>query len=491
MSTQAAKAQQHSTADVGILDRIIAETRLTPDDDAYLIAKRGVSAFIEELLKPQNSGEPVKKAMVDRMIAQIDARLSEQMDEILHHPDFQSAESAWRGLRLLVDRTDFRENIKLEILSTSKQDLLDDFEDSPELVQSGLYKHIYSAEYGQFGGEPVAALIANYYFDPSAPDIKTLQYVSGVACMAHAPFIAAAGPKFFGLESFTGLPDIKDLKDHFTGPQFAKWQSFREEENSRYTGLTAPRFLLRQPYDMEGNPIKRFGYAENVAHSHEHYLWGNTAYAFGTRLTDSFAKFRWCPNIIGPQSGGAVEDLPLHHFQSMGEIETKIPTEVLVSDRREYELAEEGFIALTMRKGSDNAAFFSANSVQKPKNFGNSDEGKAAELNYKLGTQLPYLFIINRLAHYIKVLQREQLGSWKERTDLETELNKWIRQYVADQENPSAEVRGRRPLRAAEISVSDVQSEPGWYRVSLNVRPHFKYMGADFTLSLVGKLDKE
>ena len=491
MSTQAAKAQQHSTADVGILDRIIAETRLTPDDDAYLIAKRGVSAFIEELLKPQNSGEPVKKAMVDRMIAQIDARLSEQMDEILHHPDFQSAESAWRGLRLLVDRTDFRENIKLEILSTSKQDLLDDFEDSPELVQSGLYKHIYSAEYGQFGGEPVAALIANYYFDPSAPDIKTLQYVSGVACMAHAPFIAAAGPKFFGLESFTGLPDIKDLKDHFTGPQFAKWQSFREEDNARYTALTAPRFLLRQPYDMEDNPIKRFGYAENVAHSHEYYLWGNTAYAFGTRLTDSFAKFRWCPNIIGPQSGGAVEDLPLHHFQSMGEIETKIPTEVLVSDRREYELAEEGFIALTMRKGSDNAAFFSANSVQKPKNFGNSDEGKAAELNYKLGTQLPYLFIINRLAHYIKVLQREQLGSWKERTDLETELNQWIRQYVADQENPSAEVRGRRPLRAAEISVSDVQGEPGWYRVSLNVRPHFKYMGADFTLSLVGKLDKE
>ncbi|WP_313316375.1 type VI secretion system contractile sheath large subunit, partial [Stutzerimonas nitrititolerans] len=406
MTTTAAAVETGNLAEAGILDRIIAETRLTPDDEAYDIAKRGVSAFIEELLKPQNENEPVKKAMVDRMIAEIDAKLSRQMDEILHHPEFQALESSWRGLKLLVDRTNFRENIKLEILNASKQDLLEDFEDSPEIVQSGLYKHIYTAEYGQFGGQPVGALIANYFFDPSAPDVKTLQYVASVASMSHAPFVAAAGPKFFGLESFTGLPDLKDLKDHFEGPQFAKWQSFREQEDARYVGLTVPRFLLRNPYDPEDNPVKSFVYKENVANSHEHYLWGNTAYTFASRLTDSFAKFRWCPNIIGPQSGGAVEDLPLHHFESMGEIETKIPTEVLVSDRREYELAEEGFIALTMRKGSDNAAFFSANSAQKPKFFGNSEEGKTAELNYKLGTQLPYLFIVNRLAHYLKVLQR-------------------------------------------------------------------------------------
>ena len=491
MSTSAAVESGRSAADLGILDRIIAETKLTPDDEAYDIAKRGVSAFIEELLKPQNENEPVKKAMVDRMIAEIDAKLSRQMDEILHNAEFQALESSWRGLKLLVDRTNFRENIKLEIINASKQDLLDDFEDSPEITQSGLYKHIYTAEYGQLGGQPVGALIANYFFDPSAPDVKTLQYVASVASMSHAPFIAAAGPKFFGLESFTGLPDLKDLKDHFEGPQFAKWQSFREQEDARYVGLTVPRFLLRNPYDPEDNPVKTFVYKENVANSHEHYLWGNTAYTFASKLTDSFAKFRWCPNIIGPQSGGAVEDLPLHHFESMGEIETKIPTEVLVSDRREYELAEEGFIALTMRKGSDNAAFFSANSAQKPKFFGISEEGKTAELNYKLGTQLPYMFIINRLAHYLKVLQREQIGAWKERTDLELELNKWIRQFVADQENPSSEVRSRRPLRAAQVIVSDVDGEPGWYRVSLNVRPHFKYMGADFTLSLVGKLDKE
>jgi type VI secretion system protein ImpC len=491
MSKTAAQQINKEVPAFGVLDQIIAETRLTPGDDAYDIARRGVAAFIEELLKPHNQGEPVKKALVDRMITEIDARLSRQMDEILHHAEFQSLESAWRALALLVDRTDFRENIKIEILSVSKQDLLEDFEDSPEVMQSGLYKHVYTAEYGQFGGNPVGAIIANYFFSPSSPDVKTMQYVSSVACMAHAPFIAAAGPEFFGLEQFTGLPDLKDLKDHFDGPHFAKWQSFRQQEDARYLGLTVPRFLLRNPYDPLENPVKTFVYRETVANSHEHYLWGNTAYAFATRLTDSFAKFRWCPNIIGPQSGGAVEDLPLHHFQSMGEIETKIPTEVLVSDRREYELAEEGFIALTMRKGSDNAAFFSANSVQKPKFFGHSAEGKTAELNYKLGTQLPYMMIVNRLAHYLKVLQREQLGSWKERTDLETELNKWIRQYVADQDNPSADVRGRRPLRAAQITVGDVEGEPGWYRVSLNVRPHFKYMGADFTLSLVGKLDKE
>ncbi|MQT81336.1 type VI secretion system contractile sheath large subunit [Pseudomonas helleri] len=491
MSTRATQQNDTQSTSHSVLDGIIAQTRLTPQDDAYDIAKRGVAAFIEELLKPHNKNEPVKKAMVDRMIAEIDAKLSQQMDEILHHPAFQSLESAWRGLQLLVDRTDFRENIKIEILNVSKEDLLDDFEDSPEVMQSGLYKHIYTAEYGQFGGEPVGAIIANYYMTPSSPDVKLMQYVSSVACMSHAPFIAAAGPKFFGIESFTGMPNLKDLKDHFAGPHFAKWQSFRESEDARYMALTVPRFLLRNPYDPEENPVKTFVYKENVANSHEHYLWGNTAYTFASRLTDSFAKFRWCPNIIGPQSGGAVEDLPLHHFESMGEIETKIPTEVLVSDRREYELAEEGFISLTMRKGSDNAAFFSASSVQKPKKFGISEEGKKAELNYKLGTQLPYMMIINRLAHYLKVLQREQLGSWKERSDLEMELSKWIRQYVADQENPGAEVRGRRPLRAAQITVSDVEGEPGWYRVSLNVRPHFKYMGADFTLSLVGKLDKE
>ncbi len=489
-STQPEGAVVEEGDGASLLQQIMGQTRLKPTDEGYNVAKKGVEAFITEMLAPARAEKKIDKSLVDRMIGEIDNRLSLQVDEILHNEKFQKLESAWRGLKYLVDKTNFRENVKLELLNASKEDLLEDFEDAPEVVKSGLYQHAYTAEYGQFGGQPVAGIIANYEFGPGAQDVKLMQYTGSVSAMAHAPFIAAAGPEFFGLESFEGLPNLKDLKSIFEGPQYAKWRSFRESEDSRYLGLTMPRFLLRQPYSEESNPVKAFNYEENVKDSHEDYLWGNTSFAFASRLTDSFAKYRWCPNIIGPQSGGTVEDLPLHHFDSMGDVETKIPTEVMISDRREFELAEEGFIGLAIRKGSDNAAFFSANSVQKPKYFGTSKEGKEAETNYKLGTQLPYLFIVNRLAHYIKVLQREQIGSWKERGDLERELNTWIRQYVADQENPSAEVRSRKPLRAADITVSDVEGDPGWYKVSMSVRPHFKYMGASFTLSLVGKLDK-
>ena len=250
-----------------------------------------------------------------------------------------------------------------------------------------------------------------------------------------------------------------------------------------------PRFMLRDPYDPENKPVKSFVYEEAVTGDHQSYLWGNTAFAFATRLADSFAKYRWCPNIIGPTSGGAVEDLPVHLFKSLdGDIEQKIPTEILISDRNEYQLAEEGFVPLAMRKGSDNACFFSANTCQKPKNFPDTKEGNESRTNYILGTQLPYMMVSNRMAHYIKVIQRENLGSSLERVDLERELNEWIKQYVADMDNPSPTVRGRRPLRQANIIVENVEGDPGWYRCAIELRPHFKYMGAYFTLSLVGKI---
>jgi type VI secretion system protein ImpC len=389
-----------------------------------------------------------------------------------------------------VDNTDFRENLKIEILNVTKDELLEDFEDAPEVSKSGLYRTVYTSEYGQFGGQPYGALIGNYEFGAGPQDIKLLQYVASVSAMSHAPFIAAAGPQMFGMEDFDGLPGLKDLKAVFEAPQYTKWQSFRESEDARNVGLALPRFLLRLPYGPDSQPIKAFNYQEDVSASHAHYLWGNAAFALGSRISDSFAKFRWCANIIGPQGGGAVEDLHLHQYEAMGAVQTKIPTEILISERREFELAEEGFIGLTMRKGSDNAAFFSANSVQKAKSFGISPEGKEAETNYRLGLQLPYMFIVNRMAHYLKVMQRENIGSWKERVDLERELNNWIRQYVADMDNPLPGVRSRRPLRQAQVTVEDVEGEPGWYRVGLKVRPHFKYMGAFFTLSLVGKLDK-
>ncbi|MCW5201736.1 MAG: type VI secretion system contractile sheath large subunit [Candidatus Electrothrix communis] len=474
-----------------LLAEITQATKLKPADEAYAMARKGVEALIAQLIEPGKGVDKVTKAVVDEMIAELDKKIGLQVDAILHHPDLQRLESAWRSMKYLVDNTDFRENVKLEMVNISKEDLLDDFEDAPEIPKSGLYKTAYTAEYGQFGGQPYAAMIGNYDFGPGPQDIKLLQNIASVAAMAHAPFIAAAGPQFFNVEDFNELPNLKDLKSIFEGPKYIKWQAFRESEDSRYVGLAMPRFLLRLPYGPESNPIKSFDYEENVVANHNKYLWGNAAFAFATRLTESFAKYRWCANIIGPQGGGTVEDLKLHQYDAMGAVQTKIPTEVLISERKEFELSEEGFIALTMRKNSDNAAFFSANSVQKPKNFGISKEGKEAELNYKLGLQLPYMFVINRLAHYLKVLQRENIGSWKERTDLEAELNKWIGQYVTEMDNPSASARSRRPLRAAAVTVDSVEGEPGWYKVGLKVRPHFKYMGASFTLSLVGKLDKQ
>jgi type VI secretion system protein ImpC len=254
--------------------------------------------------------------------------------------------------------------------------------------------------------------------------------------------------------------------------------------------LTLPRFLLRLPYGGSTVPAKNFHYEEAVTGDHERYLWGNSSFTFASKLSDSFAKFRFCANITGPRGGGAVEDLPVHTFESMGEIEQKIPTEILLTERREFELAEEGFVGLAIRKGTDNACFFSANSAQMPKVFAKTKEGKAAEANYKLGTRLPYLMVVNRLAHYLKVLQREEIGSTKSRVDMEKELNEWIRQYVLDQESAPAGTYARRPLRKAQVTVEDVAGEPGWYKVGLKVTPHFKYEGAFFELSLVGKLDK-
>ncbi|MDH5387817.1 MAG: type VI secretion system contractile sheath large subunit [Gammaproteobacteria bacterium] len=491
MSEQETQTAVQSNLEEGsLLDQIMQETRIKPTDDGYDTAKKGVEAFIADLLEPQRKGEKIEQKVVDNMIAEIDKRIGLQVDKVIHHKDFQNIESAWRGLKMVVDRTDFRENMKLELVSATKGELLEDFEDAPEIAKSGLFKHAYTAEFGQFGGQPYGAMISNYSFNPDAQDMKLLQNVASVSAMAHAPFIAGAGPAFFGLDSFDGLPALKDLESIFEGPQYSKWQAFRESDDSRNVGLTLPRFMLRQPYGEE-NPVKAFNYEENVEGSNEDFLWGNASYAMATNITRSFAQYRWCPNIIGPQSGGTIEDLPVHKFQEHGETKVKPPTEVSLSDRKEFELAEQGFMGLTVRKGSDNATFFSATSPQKPKFFGNSPEAKQAETNFKLGTELPYLFVVNRIAHYIKVLQRENIGSWKTRSELERELTTWIRQYVADQDNPPAAVRSKRPLREAKIVVTEDAGNPGWFRVDMSVRPHFKYMGSSFTLSLAGKLDKE
>ncbi len=490
MAEEKQESQQAEVEEGGsLIDQIMQQTRLKPEDEGYDTAKKGIQAFIGDLLTPQRKGEKVEQKVVDNMIAEIDNRISLQVDEIIHHEAFQKMESAWRGLKMVVDRTDFRENIKMELLSVSKEELLEDFEDAPDVTKSGLYKHVYSAEFGQFGGQPYGAIISDYQFGPGAQDVKLLGQVASVSAMSHAPFIGGAGAEFFGLDNFDGMPNLKDLESIFEGPQYAKWQSFRESDDSRNVGLAMPRFMLRQPYGDE-NPSKTFNYKESVDGSKENFLWGNSSFAFATNLTRSYAKYRWCPNVIGPTSGGVIEDLPMHKYEENGEMKTMPPVETKLSDRREFELSEQGFMGLTVRKGTDNATFFSATSPQKAKYFGNDPEAKQAETNFKLGTELPYLFVVNRLAHYIKVIQRENIGSWKTRSELQSELQKWIRQYVADQDNPPAAVRSKRPLREAKIEVSEDPGNPGWFRVDMSVRPHFKYMGASFTLSLAGRLDK-
>ncbi len=486
------KSESQQVAHEGsLLGEIMIATKMAPSDEGYAVARSGAAAFIAELLKPTHAEHKADKHAIDLMLAEIDRTLSVQLDEILHAPAFQTLEAAWRGLKLLVDRTNFRENCRIEILTCAKDDLQTDFEEAPELIQSGLYKQCYANEYGTFGGEPYALIVGNYEFNAGPKDMALLKSLAAVATMAHAPFIAAVGADFFGLHSYTELPNLKDLKPILEGPKYAKWQAFRESDDARSVGLTAQRFLLRLPYGEDTVPVKAFRYAESVVGQHDAYLWGNSAFALASRVAESFAKYRWASNIIGPTSGGTVADLPLHQYEMQGELQTKPAVEALITERREFELSEEGFIALSLRKGTDNACFFAANSAQKVKTFGSSPEGKAAELNHRLGTQLPYLFIVNRFAHYLKVMQREQIGSWKEKADLQRELNTWINQYVVDMDNASPAVRSKRPLRAASITVDDVPGQAGIYKIGIQMRPHFKYMGASFTLSLVGKLDKK
>ena len=475
--------------DSPLVEDVLSEMRLAPENEAYSIARRGVQTFLAEMLAPKRRDQRIDKAAVDLLISEIDRRIAAQVDAILHQPAFQELESTWRSLKYVVEQVDFRENTQLDILSCSKDDLIDDFEDAPEVVKSGLYRRVYSDEYGTFGGQPYGLMFATFDVGPGPRDMNLLRSVASVAAMAHVPFVGNASPEFFGESSHVGLPRLKDLQSLFEGPQYARWHAFRESEDARYVGLALPRILMRLPYGHRTTPVRSFAFEENCVGVHSAYLWGPASTAFAACVARSFAKYRWCPNIIGPRAGGSVHELPLHHYDALGALETKIPTEIQLTERREYELSEQGFIGLTFRKDSNCAAFFSANSAQKPKYFGNSPEGKAAETNYRLGTQLPYFMVITRLSHYLKVLQREQIGTWKERGHLERELNQWISQYVADMESPAPEVRSRRPLREARVTVTDIEGQPGWYAVELKVRPHFKYMGATFELSLVGRME--
>jgi type VI secretion system protein ImpC len=419
-------------------------------------------------------------SLIDEMIADIDARLSAQTDEILHHPKFQAVESAWRGLQHLVKGTDFNKNAQVALFDITKQELGDDFESAPTLRDSRLFRLAYEESYAQFGGTPVGAIIGNYDFGPSEPDMALLRRISNVASQAHAPFIAAASPSFWGEPTFGKLPQRPSVSTRV----HPRWQAFRESQNANFVALTLPRFMARSPYHREGVAARTFDYSEDVTGSNEHYLWTNTAFAFGARLTASFTRTGWAANMIGVHSGGKVGELPLHRLESGKEYTP--PTEITVSDPREKELSEEGFIPLVWEKDTTNAVFFSASSCQKTKFFGNNPEDKEAERNYKLGTQLPYLFMVTRLAHHIQTYQRERLGLGMSRQKMQTELETFVKQYVSDQESPQEQVMAERPFRSIGIAVQDIDGDPGWYRVQMSLRPHFKFGGMYADLSLVG-----
>jgi len=472
-----------------IVDDIMGYTPYRSDDGSYGVAKEGMMMLLQELYSSEDHDDlKIDGRIIDRLVEEIDNRLSAQLDEILHHPDFKKAESTWNGLKFLVNKVDFDENVRIELFNASKHDLADDFDDSGGALQSLLYKKVYTEEYGQFGGEPYGLIMGAYEFTHQAHDVKLLENLSKISAVSNAPFISSASSEFFSVKDYEDLSEIKDVKSLFDAPQYATWNGFRDSDDSRNVGLAMPKFMLRTPYG-ESNPVRSVNYIEKIT-SKDDYSWGYASYALTSCIANSFAQYRWCPNIIGPNSGGSVHSIPLHVIGEGRTAKTVGPTEVAISDRREYELSEAGFIPFVVRKGSDQATFFSAHSAQRNRTFGNTPEGKQAALDFSLGAQLPFWFIITRISHYLKVLQRESLGSWKNREDVEVELNKWLSQYMADQDNPSPSIRSQRPLRNAHVSVKDIPGEAGWYQVHLQVQPHFKFMGANFTLSLTGMVEK-
>jgi type VI secretion system protein ImpC len=405
-------------------------------------------------------------ATIDRMIAEFDRRISDRIDAIINDRRFRALETAWRSLKFVVDRTDFRQNIRIGMMSVSKEALLTDFEDSPEVTKSGLYKQIQAS--GHMRGEPVAAVVCDYGFGPGSRDVKLAQYCASVGSMSHAPFIAGASPAMFGVDGFAEIPGLKDMAAIFQGSAYAKWNALRRSDDARYLALALPRFLLRMPHGEGG-----------AGGGMESHLWGNAAHVLATRLIESFTETGWRLDPVRRASYEAA-DRGIEPSARPGD---PLVTDVLISDSKERALAEQGFVALAMRRPGEHASFFSAGCVRKPK-------GKPAELPEKLAGQLPFTMMVDRLAHYVKVLQRQNAARWTNRTDVETELNNWVRQYVSARDEASAEARARRPLRRAQITVSDVTGEPGWFGFDVAVEPHFKYMGADFTLSLKGKLEK-
>ncbi|CAD6556664.1 hypothetical protein LMG27952_06164 [Paraburkholderia hiiakae] len=427
---------------------------------------------------------------VDHDLAAIDWMLGRQIDAILHHPVFQTLESAWRALQFLVDRTDFRSkvDVRIEVLDISKETLRQDFEDAPELIQSGLYQHTYIQEYDTPGAWPVSAVIANFEFDASAPDIALLRNLSKVAAASHMPVIGAVSPAFFGRTSMEEVAAIRDLSGHFERAAYLKWKAFRETEDARYVGLTLPRFLARLPYGPETRPVRAFNYTEDVrSGSRDAYLWANAAFAFALNLVRSFVRNGWCLQIRGPRAGGLIRDLPSQLYDLDTGRLGKIATDALIPETREHEFAELGLIALSYTSNHDHPCFYSAHSTQKPAVF----DTREAAANSRINARLPYIFLASRIAHYLKMIQRENIGTTKDRRLLELELNNWIKGLVTVMTSAGDDLQASHPLRQAKVEVEDIDDNPGFFRIKLFIVPHFQIEGMDVSLALMSQMPKK
>jgi type VI secretion system protein ImpC len=426
---------------------------------------------------------------INAIIAELDRKLTEQINLIIHHADYQKLEGAWRGLSYLVNNTETDEMLKIRVLNISKKELgstLRKFKGTA-WDQSPIFKKCYEEEYGQFGGEPYGCLVGDYHFDQSPPDVELLNGIAQVAAAAHCPFIAAAAPSLMQMDSWQELSNPRDLAKIFSTPEYAAWKSLRDSDDSRYIGLAMPRFLARLPYGAKTDPVEGFDFEEvTEGGKHDKYCWANSAYAMAVNINRSFKLYGWCSRIRGIESGGAVEGLPAHTFPTDdGGVDLKCPTEIAISDRREAELAKVGLMPLIHKKNTDFAAFIGAQSLQKPAEYDDPD----ATSNANLSARLPYLFATCRFAHYLKCIVRDKIGSFKERTDMQRWLQEWIMNYVdGDPANSSEETKARRPLAAAEVVVEEVEGNPGYYTSKFYLRPHYQLEGLTVSLRLVSKL---
>ena len=485
------KTQQDVTSAIGAVeasdfDSLLKKEFRPKTDEAKEAVERAVRTLAEQALSQTKlvSSDVVKS--IEAIIAQLDKKLTEQINLIMHHEDFQKLEGSWRGLHHLVMNSETGTMLKIRVFNVSKKELLKDLEKAAEFDQSALFKKVYEEEFGTFGGAPFGALIGDYEFSSHPQDLSLLEKISNVAAAANAPFTAAAAPQMFGWDSFTDLSEVRDLAKIFDRTEFAKWRSFRESEDSRYVGLTLPHTLMRLPYGQDTTPTETFRFEEDVdGRDHKKYLWGNAAYSFGTRLTESFAKYQWCATIRGVEGGGLVQGLPTHTFKTDdGDVALKCPTEIAITDRREKEFSDLGFIPLVHCKGTDYAAFFAAQSAQKAKKY----DSDAANANARLSTQLPYIFAVSRFAHYLKAMMRDKIGSFMERGECEHFLNTWISQYTVSNDSAGPEIKAQKPLREARIEVKEVPGKPGAYRAVAFLRPHFQLDELTVSLRLVAEL---